>query len=379
MKKLIYFVALLALVLVSCQKQEEKTKSGLLRSNFQMEVDGKKTDLYVLTNAHGLEMCVTNFGARVVSLMVPDKDGNFADIVLGEDSIDIYVNRPKDFYYGAVIGRYGNRIGGAKFTLDSVEYILSANNNGNSLHGGPKGFHHQVWDVEQPDKQTLVFSYVSVDGEEGYPGNLSVKMTYKLTDNNEFYIEYEATTDKATVLNLTHHSYFNLAGDAAGSINDHVLMLNADFYTPVDSVLIPTGEVLPVEGTPMDFRTPMTIGDRVNDTSFVQIKYGLGYDHNWVLNKTLYGSPELAATVKDPKSGRVMEVFTTEPAIQFYGGNFMKGDTGKGGRVYQHRGAFCLETQHYPDSPNKPQFPSTVLRPGETYSHICIYKFSVEK
>lgn len=378
MKKLIYSVALLSLVLVSCQKQEEKTKSGLLRSNFQMEVDGKMTDLFVLTNANGLEMCVTNFGARVVSLMVPDKDGIFADIVLGEDSIDIYVNRPKDYYYGAVIGRYGNRIGGAKFTLDSVEYALSANNNGNSLHGGPKGFHHRVWDVEQPDKQTLVFSYVSVDGEEGYPGNLTVKMTYKLTDNNEFYIEYEATTDKATVINLTHHSYFNLAGDAAGSINDHILMLNADFYTPVDQTLIPTGEILQVEGTPMDFRTPVTIGDRVNDTSFVQIQYGLGYDHNWVLNKSLPGTLELAATVKDPKSGRKMEVLTTEPAIQFYGGNFMKGDTGKGGRVYPHRGAFCLETQHYPDSPNKPQFPTTTLRPGETYSHICIYKFSAE-
>jgi aldose 1-epimerase len=378
MKKLIYGVALIALVLVSCQKQEEKTKSGLLRSNFQMEVDGKMTDLFVLTNANGLEMCVTNYGAKVVSLMVPDKEGNFADIVLGEDSIDIYVNRPKDFYYGAVIGRYGNRIGGAKFTLDSVEYVLSANNNGNSLHGGPKGFHHRVWDVEQPDKQTLVFSYVSADGEEGYPGNLTVKMTYKLTDNNEFYVEYEATTDKATVINLTHHSYFNLAGDAAGSINDHILMLNADFYTPVDQTLIPTGEVLPVEGTPMDFRTPFVIGDRVNDTSFVQIQYGLGYDHNWVLNKTLPGTLELAAVVKDPKSGRVMEVLTTEPAIQFYGGNFMTGQTGKGGRVYPHRGAFCLETQHYPDSPNKPQFPTTTLRPGETYSHICIYKFSAE-
>lgn len=378
MKKLIYSVALLALVLVSCQKQEEKTKSGLLRSNFQMEVDGKMTDLFVLTNANGLEMCVTNYGAKVVSLMVPDKEGNFADIVLGEDSIDIYVNRPKDFYYGAVIGRYGNRIGGAKFTLDSVEYVLSANNNGNSLHGGPKGFHHRVWDVEQPDKQTLVFSYVSADGEEGYPGNLTVKMTYKLTDNNEFYVEYEATTDKATVINLTHHSYFNLAGDAAGSINDHILMLNADFYTPVDQTLIPTGEVLPVEGTPMDFRTPFVIGDRVNDTSFVQIQYGLGYDHNWVLNKTVPGTLELAAVVKDPKSGRVMEVLTTEPAIQFYGGNFMTGQTGKGGRVYPHRGAFCLETQHYPDSPNKPQFPTTTLRPGETYSHICIYKFTAE-
>ena len=378
MKKLIYGVALLTLVLVSCQKQEEKTKSGLLRSNFQMEVDGKMTDLFVLTNANGLEMCVTNYGAKVVSLMVPDKEGNFADIVLGEDSIDIYVNRPKDFYYGAVIGRYGNRIGGAKFTLDSVEYVLSANNNGNSLHGGPKGFHHRVWDVEQPDKQTLVFSYVSADGEEGYPGNLTVKMTYKLTDNNEFYVEYEATTDKATVINLTHHSYFNLAGDAAGSINDHILMLNADFYTPVDQTLIPTGEVLPVAGTPMDFRTPFVIGDRVNDTSFVQIQYGLGYDHNWVLNKTVPGTLELAAVVKDPKSGRVMEVLTTEPAIQFYGGNFMTGQTGKGGRVYPHRGAFCLETQHYPDSPNKPQFPTTTLRPGETYSHICIYKFTAE-
>lgn len=377
MKNLIRSIVVMVLVLSSCQ-QEEKTKSGLLRSDFQMEVDGKTTDLYVLTNANGLEMCVTNFGAKVVSLMVPDKDGNFSDIVLGEDSIGVYVNRPKDFYYGAAIGRYGNRIGGAKFSLDSVEYQLEANNNGNSLHGGSKGFHHVVWDVEQPDQQTLVLSYVSPDGEQGYPGTLTTRMTYKLTDNNEFSIEYEATTDKATVVNLTHHSYFNLAGDGAATINDHVLMLNADLYTPVDAGLIPTGELLSVEGTPMDFRVPTLIGERVDDTSFVQLAYGLGYDHNWVLNRTYPGTLELAAKVVEPQSGRVMEVFTTEPAIQFYGGNFMKGDTGKFGRVYPHRGAFCLETQHYPDSPNQPQFPSTTLRPGETYSHVCIYKFSVE-
>jgi aldose 1-epimerase len=378
MKKLMYSLAVIALIFSSC-KQDEKTKSGLLKSDFQMEVDGKMTDLYVLTNANGLEMCVTNYGAKVVSLMVPDKNGKFDDIVLGDDSIGIYVNSPKDFYYGAVIGRYGNRIGNAKFTLDGVEYQLAANNNGNSLHGGPKGFHHCVWDVEQPDNQTLIFNYLSKDGEEGYPGNLTIKMTYKLTDDNEFYIEYEATTDKATVVNLTHHSYFNLAGAGAPTINDHILMLNADFYTPVNETLIPTGAIDSVGGTPMDFRTPVVIGDRVNDTTFQQIKFGMGYDHNWVLNQVVPGTQVLAAKVTEPVSGRVMEIFTTEPAIQFYGGNFMTGKTGKGGKVYPHRAAFCLETQHYPDSPNQPGFPTTVLRPGEKYSHICIYKFSTEK
>lgn len=377
MKRIIYFVALIAMVFTSC-KQEEKTKSGLLRSNFQMEVDGKMTDLYVLTNANGLEMTVTNFGARVVSLMVPDRNGQFSDIVLGEDSIGIYVNRPNDDYYGAVIGRYGNRIGGARFTLDGVEYVLSANNNGNSLHGGPTGFHNRVWDVEQPDHQTLILTYVSSHLEEGYPGNLTVRMTYKLTDQNEFYIEYEATTDKPTVVNLTHHSYFNLAGAGSPTIDDHVLMINAQYFTPVNDSLIPTGEIMSVENTPMDFRNPTLIGARVNDTSFVQIRYGLGYDHNWVLNKAVPGKLELAAQVWEPVSGRVMKVYTTEPGIQFYGGNFLKGDPGKHGKIYPHRSAFCLETQHFPDSPNHPHFPSTVLRPGETYSHICVYQFSVE-
>lgn len=375
MKKLLFTFVIISGLFISC-KQEEKTKSGLLRSNFQTEINGKKTDLYVLTNANGLEMCVTNFGAKVVSLMVPDKSGNFSDIVLGEDSIDIYAHRPKDLYYGAAIGRYGNRIGGAEFTLDSVTYTLDANDNGNSLHGGLNGLHKQVWDAVQKDPQTIEFTYLSKDMEGGYPGNLNIKMIYKLTDDNEFYISYEATTDKATVLNLTHHSYFNLAGAGAPTINDHLMMINADGYTPVDSVLIPTGTVDSVAGTPMDFRAPTVIGARV-DEPFTQLIYGKGYDHNWVLNKTAPGALDLAAKVVEPLSGRVMEVYTTEPAIQFYGGNFMTGNTGKGGKVYPHRAAFCLETQHYPDSPNKPQFPSTVLRPGETYSHVCVYKFSV--
>lgn len=379
MKKIIFSLAILSLMFTGCKKEEAKTLSGLSRSAFQMEVDGKKTDLYVLTNANGLEMCVTNFGGKVVSLMVPDKNGELADIVLGEDSIDIYVNRPNDLYYGAAIGRYGNRIGKATFTLDSVQYKLAENNNGNTLHGGLKGFNHVVWDAKQIDNQTLELTYVSPDMEEGYPGTLTTKMTYKLTDNDEFYIEYEATTDKATVVNITHHSYFNLAGAGAPSINDHILTLNADNYTPVDDKLIPTGVVESVAGTPMDFRVPTVIGARVNDTTFQQIKFGLGYDHNWVLNKTVQGELTLAARVSEPVSGRVMEIFTTEPAIQFYGGNFMTGKTGKGGKVYPYRAAFCLETQHYPDSPNQPQFPSTVLRPGETYKHVCVYTFSVEK
>ncbi len=378
MKKSIAILTAATLLMVGCQK-EKVTQSGLLRSNFQTELNGKKTDLYVLTNSNGLEMCVTNYGGIVVSLTAPDREGNFSDIVMGDDSIEIYLNTPKDAYYGAIIGRYGNRIGNAKFTLDSVEYALAPNNNGNSLHGGVNGFDNVVWDAVQVDGQTLELTYVSPDGEEGYPGTLTTKVTYKLTNDNEFYISYEATTDKATVINLTHHSYFNLKGDDKSSdINGHVLMLNADQFTPVNEGLIPTGELVAVEGTPMDFRTPTAIGDRVNDTTYQQIVYGLGYDHNWVLNKPAAGEMSLAAKVIEPESGRTMEVYTTEPAIQFYGGNFMPGVTGKAGKFYPYRGAFCLETQHYPDSPNQPQFPSTVLRPGETYKHICIYKFGVE-
>lgn len=378
MRKQLLLMAAIVLLMVSCQT-ETPTKSGLLPSNFQSEINGKKTDLYVLTNSNGMEMCVTNFGGIVVSLMAPDRDGNMKDIVMGHDSLSTYVNIPAQNYFGAFIGRYGNRIGNAKFTLDSVEYNVPANDNGNSLHGGFTGFNQKVCDAVQIDAQTLELTYVSPDMEEGYPGTLTSKVTYKLTDDNEFYIEYEATTDKATVLNLTHHSYFNLAGDDTGNdINSHILMLNADTFTPVDGGLIPTGELTPVAGTPMDFRTPAAIGERVNDTTFQQLVFGLGYDHNWVLNKEKQGELSLAAKVLEPNSGRVMEVFTTEPAIQFYGGNFMNGSTGKKGHVYPHRGAFCLETQHYPDSPNKPEFPSTVLRPGETYHHVCIYKFSVE-
>lgn len=374
MKKLLYGLAVIALLLQGCK--EDKTLSGLKKVDFQTEIDGKKTDLYVLTNANGLEICVTNFGGKVVSVMTPDREGKMADVVLGEESIDKYIHS-KEKFYGAVIGRFGNRIGGAKFSLDSVEYVLTPNDNGNSLHGGPKGFFDVVWDAVQVDAQTLELTYVSVDGEEGFPGNLTCKMIYKLTDDNEFRIDYEATTDMPTVVNLTHHSFFNLAGDGASTINDHILTLNADLYTPVDSVLIPTGALDSVEGTPMDFRTPKVIGDRL-EADFAQLKLGNGYDHNWVLNKNFDSELSYAAKVVEPASGRVMEVYTTEPGIQFYGGNFLAGLVGKAGRVYPFRGAFCLETQHFPDSPNKPEFPTTTLRPGETYKHTCIYKFSVE-
>jgi aldose 1-epimerase len=276
------------------------------------------------------------------------------------------------------VGRFGNRIDKATFKIDSTTYKLTANDNGNTLHGGPTGFHKKVWDAVQPNDTTIEFSYISKDGEEGYPGTLTVKMVYTLTQANEFKITYEATTDKATIVNLTHHSYFNLAGEGSATINDHLLTLNADNYTPVDSTLIPTGEIATVAGSPFDFRKPTAIGARIDSTN-TQIKYGKGYDHNWVLNKKAAGELSLAAKVMDPKSGRVMEVFTTEPGIQFYGGNFLNDNAGKFSHVYPFRSGFCLETQHYPDSPNKPQFPTTVLRPGETYKHTCIYKFSVEK
>jgi len=377
MKKTLLCIAAAAFLWTGCQSKPEKTESGLLKSDFQKEIDGKKTDLFVLKNKNGIEICVTNYGAKVVSLMAPDRDGKMADVVFGFENIDKYLTMPESFF-GTAVGRFGNRINKATFKIDSTTYQLTANDHGNTLHGGPKGFHKQVWDAVQTNDTTLEFSYISKDGEEGYPGTLKVKMIYTLTQANEFKITYEATTDKATIVNLTHHSYFNLAGEGASTINDHQLTLNADSYTPVDSTLIPTGEIATVSGTPFDFRTASAIGMRI-DTNHIQIKYGKGFDHNWVLNKKSAGELSLAAKVVEPKSGRVMEVFTTEPGIQFYGGNFLNNNAGKFNHIYPFRSGFCLETQHFPDSPNKPQFPTTVLRPGQTYKHTCIYKFSVEK
>lgn len=372
MKKIVIIV--LAIMMTSACSEQFASLSKVKKENFQSFVDGKYTDLYILKNRNGLEMSVTNFGARVVEFFTPDRDGNFEDIVLGHEHIDKYVNNTGERFLGATIGRFGNRIANGKFTLDSIQYQLPENDGTCSLHGGTKGFDRVVWDVKQINPQKLEFAYLSKDGEEGYPGNLDVKMTYELTDDNEFIVNYYATTDKKTVINLTHHSFFNLHGAGNGTINDHELMLNADKFTLVNESLIPTGEILLVEGTPMDFQKSTLIGSRV-DNDFEQLEFGHGYDHNWVLKRNKDNELKLAATVYEPKSGRFMEVFTTEPGIQFYGGNFFDGtEVGKNGKKYKHRASFALETQHFPDSPNHENFPSTVLSPGEEYKHVCIYK-----
>lgn len=355
---------------------ENRLKTDLDPEKFSGELDGKQVKLYFLKNSNGLEMAVTNYGAKVVSLLVPDKNGHFEDIVLGFDNLNGYLNA-KEPYFGAAIGRYGNRIAKGKFTLNGKQYDLATNNSPNHLHGGKKGFNAQVWDANQVNGQTIEFSRLSPDGEEGYPGNLKVKMMYTLTNNNEFKVTYEAETDQPTVINLTHHSFFNLHGAGNGSINDHVLMISAEKYTPVDNTLIPTGRIDPVKGTPMDFTKPTEIGKRVEE-NYEQLKFGKGYDHNWVLIENR-SAEKPVATVWEPKSGRYMEVFTTEPGLQFYGGNFLDGkDKGKNNKPYDFRTAFCLETQHFPDSPNQPAFPSTVLKPGENYKHSCTYKFSTK-
>lgn len=368
--------ALAVCVLAACGgKEEEITLSGLKKSDFVSEIDGKPTALYVLKNKQGAEAAVTNWGGRLVSVMVPDKEGKMTDVVLGYDRIADYL--ASDGNFGALIGRYGNRIKQGRFTLDSVTYELPHNDNGHCLHGGPLGYHARMWDAAQPDAQTLVLTRLSADGEDGFPGNLDIKVTYTLTDDNAVAIRYEATTDKPTVVNLTNHSYFNLSGVPGSDVLDQVVMINADRYTPVDSLLIPTSALDSVAGTPLDFRRPAAIGDRINEP-FDQLVKGRGYDLNWVLN-TGGDLHALAAKAYSPVSGIALEVYTNEPGIQFYTGNFLTGqDKGKHGVVYPHRGAFCLETQHYPDSPNISAFPSVVLRPGEKYVSQCIYKFTVE-
>ncbi|QGY46500.1 galactose-1-epimerase [Maribellus comscasis] len=333
--------------------------------------------LFTIENKNGIKTTITSYGGRVVSLFVPDRNGNLEDVVLGYDNLADYLSS-NEKYYGATIGRYGNRIGNARFSIGEKEYTLEKNNCDNSLHGGSGGFHNVIWDVKQLDKQTLKLKYLSKDMEEGFPGNLDVKVIYSLTDNNELKIEYFAETNQATIVNFTHHSFFNLTGNLEKSINNHILQINAESYTPVDGGLIPTGEISPVEGTPFDFREPVSIGKRV-DEEYEQLILGKGYDHNWVLDASgLNKDIRLAAKVVEPESGRTMEVFTNEPGIQFYGGNFLNGsDVGKNGIAYRHRTAFCLETQHFPDSPNIKQFPSTMLFPGEEYYSVCIYRFDV--
>ncbi|HEY6187195.1 MAG TPA: aldose epimerase family protein [Pyrinomonadaceae bacterium] len=344
---------------------------------FGKTADGTPVEIYTLTNAHGMEAQIMTYGGIVVSLKAPDRNGRMADVVLGYDTLDGYLkdNGP---YMGALIGRYGNRIANGKFTLNGVEYTLAKNNGENHLHGGLKGFDKVVWKgTPLRGGRGLRLTYLSKDGEEGYPGNLSVTVTYSLTNDNELRIDYAATTDKDTVLNLTHHSYFNLAGAGTGDILGHEVFINADRFVPVaDSGAIPTGELRNVKGTPMDFTKPMAVGARITQPD-EQLNFGRGYDHTWVLNKTRARTPSLAARVYEAKSGRVMEVYTTEPGVQFYTGNFLDGTiTGKGGKVYNQRYGLCLEAQHYPDSPNQPKFPSTVLKPGQRYTQTTIYKFS---
>ncbi|WP_461633045.1 aldose epimerase family protein [Labilibaculum euxinus] len=358
-------------VMMSCQKPQKKEL--ISETDFSCDYNGKKVELFTLTNKNGLVCQLTNFGARVVSLWVPDKNGNFADVAVGYGTGKDFIDK-KEYFFGGTIGRYGNRIGQAKFSLDGIEYQLEANNGENHLHGGSNGFYRQIWDVNQIDKQTLEFSLHSADMDGGYPGNVDVKVKYQFTDDNELKIEYFGTTDKLTVLNFTNHTYFNLKGAGAGTINDHQLMINADSFTPVDAGLIPTGEILPVKGTAFDFNNLTAIGERV-DNDETQLTYGKGYDHNWVLNKS-DEKLTLAAKVVEPSSGRILEVYTIEPGIQFYGGNFLDGVVGKGNKKYDFRTAFCLETQHFPDSPNQANFPDVTVKPGEEYYSICIYKFS---
>ena len=358
------------------KQASEKTASGLEPANFRTEVDGKQTDLFVLENKNGMEVCITNFGGRIVSVMVPDKDGVMRDVVLGFDSIQDYIKFPSDF--GATIGRYANRINQGKITVDGVEYQLPRNNYGHCLHGGPKGYQYQVFDARQLSDRVLELTYLSKDGEEGFPGNLTCKVTFSLTDDDAIDIRYSAETDRTTVVNMTNHSYFNLDGDPSKSNLDYLLTIDADAYTPVDSTFMTTGEIVSVEGTDMDFRTPTAVGARI-DNDFEQLKNGKGYDHNWVLN-TKGDITRPCATLESPVTGIVLDVYTNEPGIQIYAGNFLDGTlTGKKGIVYGRRASVCLETQKYPDTPNKPEWPSALLKPGEKYDSHCIYRFSVKK
>lgn len=365
-----------------------QTKSAkTTKSSFGKTPNGQEAQLYTMANNHGVEVAITNYGGAVVSLKVPDRGGKLADVVLGYDSVDGYATDKS--YFGAIIGRYANRIAHAQFSLDGQTYTLAKNDGENSLHGGLKGFNKVLWDAKIPDvpssgrvsvsPPSLELSYVSKDGEEDFPGNLQVRVVYLLTDANVLKIEYFATTDKKTIVNLTNHSYLNLAGPGSRDILGHVLKLEADKFTPVDASLIPTGELRDVQGTPFDFRKPTAIGARISSGD-QQINLGRGYDHNFVLRRKAGEEASLAARVVEPSTGRVMEVWTTEPGIQFYTGNFLDGTAhGKGGTAYARRSAFCLETQHFPDSPNQPKFPSVVLNPGETYHTTTIYKFLVQK
>jgi aldose 1-epimerase len=352
--------------------------SNLTKRSFGTLPSGEPIELYTFTNGKGVEASITTFGGRIVNLLVPDRNGERADVALGFDGLDGYLE--KNPYFGALVGRYANRIAGARFTLDGKSYRLAANDGSNSLHGGTKGFDKVVWtpsEVSVDGLPALQLEYLSADGEDGYPGNLKVRVVYRLTESNELGIDYLATTDKKTVLNLTNHSYFDLSGQGKGNVLDHVVTIYADKFTPVDHNLIPTGELQSVEGTPFDFRQPRRVGERIDEKN-EQLKLGIGYDHNFVLNREGDGLT-LAARAVEPKSGRVLEVLTTQPGVQFYTGNHLTGAViGKGGVAYGFRTGFCLETQHFPDSPNQPNFPSTELAPGQEFRSSTVFRFTTE-
>lgn len=380
-KSALYLMGVAAVGCTTVNKQTDANQTSAadsaMASAFDQVVDGKPTALYVLKNKNNMQAKFTNYGGRLVSLLVPDKDGKLTDVVVGLNSVEAYKNSTEP-YFGATIGRYGNRIANGKFSIDGTEYTLFKNNGAHTLHGGKKGYQYVVWDAQQPNDHTLVLNYLSKDMEEGYPGNVNVKVTYSLTDDNEVKMEYEATTDKKTVVNLTNHAFFNLNGEGSGTILNHIVQINADRYNPVDAGLIPLGPLAPVAGTPFDFRTPTAIGARI-EADNVQLKNGVGYDHNFILNPASNGLNH-AATVVGDKSGIVMDIYTQEPGLQFYSGNFMKSkNTFKGGAKDDFRTAFAMETQHYPDSPNRPEYPTTILSPGQTYHTVSVYKFSTRK
>lgn len=379
MKKIIIITSVLLSVCACQNRQSLPAEISLLdKAAFEKKIDSENVSLYTLRSANGLTMQVTNFGGRIVSLWAADKNGKYEDVVLGFENIDRYVNVDGERFLGPVVGRYANRIAKGQFEIDGIKYQLPINNNGQTLHGGLKGLDLVAWHVDKVSDNEIQMSYTSPDGSEGFPGTLALQMTYTLLPNNELKISYKGTTDKPTVINLSNHSLFNLKGEGNGTITDHILTINASYTTPIDSVLIPTGELASVEGSPFDFRQPTTIGSRINEPN-EQLKNSSGYDHNWVIDRKTKDSVEFIASVYEPVSGRLLEVWSDQPGLQFYSGNFFNGQVaGKYSRLQKYREALALETQHFPDSPNHPQFPSTRLNPGETYTQTCIYKFKVK-
>lgn len=366
------------LIISTIMENNKPSLSGLKREDFQKEINGKATDLFFLTNENGMEVAITNYGGALVAIMVPDRDGNYANVIQGHDNIDDCVSSPEPFL-STLVGRYGNRICHGKFTLNGKQYNLAINNGPNHLHGGPTGFHARVWDAEQINDHCLVLRYISAYYEEGFPGELSMTVMYTLTEDNEIIIDYKGTTNKKTIVNMTSHGFFSLSGIAnpTPSAMNVECTINADFYVPIDENSIPTGEIRSVKGTPFDFTTPHTVGERI-DADDEQIKHGAGYDHCFVLNKQEPGELSFAAKIVEPNSGRSMEVYTTEPGVQFYSDNWADGYKGQHGATFGRRSALCFEAQHFPDSPNRAHFPSVILKPGQVYTQKTIYKFGVE-